>query len=269
LWEKYPSRDTDDWEAVGIFLTGYAFERQGAKPDYRHVAVDVVNGLVAQECSLLDATTAKRVWVSFSKTSGGERLNYANNLLCPQGTYYKRKTGSATTYSKSLIESLQDLPKTGLPANIVAFAKMGLHLDCTADVHHAIQSINGIGSKIASLFLRDVAVIYNAYPVKNRYLLQPVDVWVKRVFDKLTDSRSHDTEMIQQGIVNIAIRINVLPEAVNQGMWYFGSQVADSDYRLSKALSDLAYARALIQEYIYALKREMAAAAILVKVRDV
>lgn len=269
LWERYPSRDTDDWEAVGIFLSGYAFERQGAKPDYHHVAADTVRRLAGEGCSLTDETTAKKVWDTFSKTSGGAKLNFANNPLCPQATYYTRKTGSTLTYSKSLIEFLHDLTEVGLPANIISFAKTGLQLDRTRDVHRGIQDINGIGSKIASLFLRDVAVIYNTFPAKDRYLLQPVDVWVKRVFDKLTDNESHDTETIQQGIVDVATRIDVLPEAVNQGMWYFSSQVADSDYRLSKALSDLSYARALLQEYIRAVNREVTAAATSVKDSDV
>jgi len=262
LWQRYPSRDTDDWEAVGIFLTGYAFERQGAKPDYRHVAADVVTGLARQKCLLTHTSTAQKVWEVFSRTSGGARLNYANNPLCPQATNYTRKTGVATTYSKSLIEFLCDLSESGLPPNIVVFAKEGLHLDRTAYVHRAIQDINGIGSKIASLFLRDISVIYSVFPTKDRYLLQPVDVWVKRVFEKLTHGGSSDNETIQRGIVDLSTRASVLPEAVNQGMWYFSSQVADSEYRLSRAVDDLNYARVLLREYIEAVRQEVAAAVI-------
>jgi len=269
LWQKHSSRDTDDWEAVSIFLTGYAFERQGAKPDYRHVAADVVSGLARQGCPLIHASTAQKVWEVFCKTSGGARLNYANNPLCPQATHYTRKTGAATTYSKSLIEFLRALSKSGLGANIVVFAKTGLQSDYTADVHHAIQDINGIGSKIASLFLRDIAVMYNVFPAKDRHLLQPVDVWVKRAFEKLTPRGRPDIETIQRGIVEEATRTGISPEAVNQGMWYFSSQVADSEYRLSKALSDLGYARSLLREYIKAVKQETAAATILVKGGDV
>jgi len=263
LWQKYSSRDTDDWEAVGLFLTGYAFERQGAKPDYRHVADDVVSELVRQGCPLVHPTTVEKTWEMFRKYSSEVKLNYANNPLCPQATHYTRKTGPATTYSKSLIEFLQDFSASGLPPNIVVFARAGLQLDRTANIHHAIQDINGIGPKIASLFLRDIAVMYKVFPTKDRHLLQPVDVWVKRAFEKLTHHHNPDIETIQRGIIKEAARVGVLPEAVNQGMWYFSSQIADSEYRLSKALDDLGYARALLQGYIGAVRQEATAATVL------
>jgi Holliday junction resolvasome RuvABC DNA-binding subunit len=144
----------------------------------------------------------------------------------------------------------------------VVFAKNGLQLDFTANVQHAIQNINGIGPKIASLFLRDIAVMYNIFPAKDRHLLQPVDVWVKRAFERLTDHHNPDVETIERGIIKEAARINVLPEAINQGMWYFSSQIADSEYRLSEALDDFGYAKVLIQEYIEAIRQEAAAATI-------
>ena len=263
LWQKYSSRDTDDWEAVGLFLTGYAFERQGAKPDYRHVADHVVRELVRQGCLLAHPTTAEKTWKMFRKYSGEVRLNYANNPLCPQMTSYTRKTGSATTYSKSVFEFLNDLLTSGIPPNIVVLAKTGIQLNRTRDVHHALQHINGIGPKIASLFLRDIAVMYNVFPAKDRHLLQPVDVWVKRAFEKLTHHHNLDIETIQRGIIKEAVRVGVLPEAVNQGMWYFSSQIADSEYRLSEALGDIGYANALLQEYIEAVRQEATAATVL------
>ena len=55
---------------------------------------------------------------------------------------------------------------------------------------------------------------------------------------------------------------NVLPEAINQGMWYFSSQIADSEYRLSEALDDFGYAKVLLQEYIEAIRQEATAATI-------
>jgi hypothetical protein len=262
FWQKYPSREIDDWEAIGIFLAGYAFERQGAKPDYRHVATDVINELAHRRRPLTDASTAQLAWNLFCDYLGEAKLNYANNPLCPQGTSYTRKTGSATTYNKSVIEFLHELSRSGLPPNIIVSAKTALQLDRTRDVHHAIQEINGIGSKIASLFLRDVAVMYNVFPTKDRHLLQPVDVWVKRAFKKLTrhkNGNGQDIEMVQRWILEEATREGVRAEVVNEGMWYFSSQIADSDYRLSKALNDLGYARVFLEEHIEAICQEVTA----------
>ncbi len=271
LWQKYPSPETDDWEAIGIFLAGYAFERQGAKPDYRHVATDVISELARQRCPLTHANTVQLAWGLFRDYSGETKLNYANNPLCPQATSYTRKTGPATTCNKSFIEFLHDISRSGLPPNIVVFAKTGLQLDHTRDVHNAIQEINGIGPKIASLFLRDVAVIYNVFPTKDRHLLQPVDVWVKRAFEKITrykSGNSQDIETVQRGILEEATKAGERAEAVNAGMWYFSSQIADSDYRLSKALGDLGYAGVLLEEYIEAIRQEATAAAKLTKSRN-
>jgi len=272
LWQKYPSRETDDWEAVGVFLAGYAFERQGAKPDYRHVATDVINELAQQRSPLTNENTSQLGWDLFCRYSEDAKLNHANNPLCPQATSYMRKTGSATTYNKSVIEFLHGLSTSGFPSNIVAFAKTGLQLDCTKDTHTAIQEINGIGSKIASLFLRDVAVMYNLSPTKDRHLLQPVDVWVKRVFQRLARQQvknEQDVEPVQRWILEGATREGVRAEAVNAGMWYFSSQIADSNYRLSKALDDLGYAEDLLVEYIGAINQEATAAATMAQSRDV
>jgi len=272
LWQKYPSRETDDWEAVGVFLAGYAFERQGAKPDYRHVATDVINELARQRSLLTNENTSQLAWDLFCRYSEEVKLNYANNPLCPQATSYMRKTGSATTYSKSVIEFLHDLSASGLMANIVVFVKTGLQLDRTKDTHTAIQEINGIGSKIASLFLRDVAVMYNLSPTEDKHLLQTVDVWVKRVYEKLARQQIknvQDVEPVQRWILEEATREGVRAEAVNAGMWYFFRQIADSNYRLSKALDDLGYAENLLVEYIGAISQEATAAATMAQSSDV
>jgi hypothetical protein len=217
-WNKYPSRETNDWDAVGLFLAGYAFERQGAKPDYHHIAADVVAELARQRVAFMDKDTPQISWDLFCRLSGKANLNYANNPLCPQSTSYIRKTGSSTTYNKSIIEFLHSLSVSGLTSNIVLFAREGLQLDCTKDVHAAIQDVNGIGSKIASLFLRDVAIVYDLEPSKDRHLLQPVDVWVKRVFEKLASQKAkneQDFEPVQKWIMDEAAKAGVRAEAVN------------------------------------------------------
>jgi|GEM_PF-562328 len=262
LWNKYPSRESDDWEAVGLFLQGYASERQGARPDFRHVAVDVIEELRCQGQLLTNKNTTQLAWDIFCRHLKGQGLNHANNPLCPQGISYERKTGPAITYNKSIMDFLYDISMTGLQPNIVSLAKTGLELDLVDGVHGKIQEINGIGPKIASLFLRDVALFYNLTPSKDRHLLQPVDTWIQRMFEQLTQQRStsvQDTEKIQRWMLQESVRCDVRPEAVNEGTWYFSSQVADSEYRMSKALNDLGYAETLLNEYIEAVHQEVRA----------
>ena len=40
LWNKYQNYQNSIIDSLAIFLEGYAFERQGRRPDYFHVAVD-------------------------------------------------------------------------------------------------------------------------------------------------------------------------------------------------------------------------------------
>ena len=40
-WRKYPDHLSDIWDSLAIFL-GYAFERQGRRPDYSPAAIDAL-----------------------------------------------------------------------------------------------------------------------------------------------------------------------------------------------------------------------------------
>jgi len=269
LWQRYPSRESDDWEAIGLFLDGYAFARQGARPDYSHVAVDVVQELARQGYHLTDKKTAHLAWYNFSSKLNDQKLNHANNPLCPCETSYERKhkgnTFQTVTNKKSVIEFIADTVVTGLPPNIVVLARDGLELDSVKGVHSKIREINGIDSKIASLFLRDVAIFYDMLCFKDRKdrcLLQPVDIWVRRTYEKLMqqgNTSEKDTDKIREWILQESLQVGVRPEAVNEGIWYFSSQVAGSEYRMSNALNDLGYAEALLDQYIQAMRREVLA----------
>lgn len=266
LWQRYPSRESDDWEAIGLFLDGYAFARQGARPDYSHVAVDVIKEFRRRGQPLTDEKTAHLAWNLFSSKLDDQKLNHANNPLCPYGKSYERKykgkPDRTVTNKKSVIEFLADTVVNGLPPNIVVLARAGLELDQVEGVHSRIREINGIDSKIASLFLRDVAIFYDVSRLKDRYLLQPVDIWVRRTYEELMQQQNtseEDTDKIRKWILQESLQVDVRPEAVNEGIWYFSSQVAGSKYRMSKALNDLGYAEALLNEYIEAVRREVRA----------
>lgn len=257
LWQKYSPHEDDDWKALAIFLEGYAFARQGAPANFGHAACDAI-----QECRnagllLTDVNAAQEIWDRFSAILKAN-LNYAVNPLCPGGISYERrykgKTITATTHNMSVVEFLSALAKENKSANIITWAKKGLQEEKTRDIHKALSGINGIGDKIASFFFRDVASFYSISPLKYRYLVQPIDVWIRRISKQLMNLEPVDEE-IAKWIVEEATKDNVTPEAVSQGMWYFGSQIAGSEYRVSKALDNLGYANSLINEHMEALRQ--------------
>jgi hypothetical protein len=57
----------------------------------------------------------------------------------------------------------------------------------------------------------------------------------------------HDRELLQP--VDICAH-SAAPEAANQGLWYFASQIASSEVKLRRALADDEYARALVERYV-------------------
>jgi hypothetical protein len=78
--------------------------------------------------------------------------------------------------------------------------------------------------------MRDVACEFNKIPCssKSRCLLQPIDIWVERAATLLGDMDGQPAKFI----VEHAEREKCSPERVNQGMWYFGAEIARSEQSL-------------------------------------
>jgi hypothetical protein len=239
VWTRYPAPTTSVWDSLGVFLEGYAFERQGSAPDFRAVAADVVAEL------RLFTPSPSQVWQRFQAKLGSRPLNIKNNPLAPKGTSL---TGGSLTSGKSAVELANELATP-----LVQWALLGLNENKTADVHAKIREITGVDYKIASLFLRDVAVRYRVYPSTSRWLLQPIDVWVRRSAALL--GALGDDEAASKFIVQAAQTENYEPETVNQGMWYFGSEIAGSEYRLTQALANLNQAEDLLKRHLRSLTR--------------
>lgn len=232
LWEQYPSCETDTWDALCLFLKGYAFERQGRPPDYGPAAADAIAIVKTKSRDEeLKEEHVSEVWNEFRGLLSANKLNEANNPLCPKGTSYNR--GSKATRKESVLEFLLRISPRGSQLNILMYAKNKLANDQLAELHGEIREINGIGPKIASLFLRDVAIYYGISCSRDRHLLQPIDIWVRRIVRELggpvDDPNKQDAEVgrkAQRWIVEESGRASVNPEKVNQGMWYFATQIA-------------------------------------------
>lgn len=266
LWERYPQRENDTWDSLGLFLEGYAFERQGRRPDYAPAAVDCVMKAkgTGEE---FGKEHVNQLWDEFSRCLGTGKLNEANNPLCPRGKSYNHKRGSRITKKESVLEFLVDMSGSGRTPNIIVYAKSALESDQVKVAHDKIKEINGIGSKIASLFLRDVATFYNVFPSQDRHLLQPIDIWVRRIVKELggpvlnpAEQNAETDDAARRWIVGQSSKASIDPETVNQGMWYFATQIAGSYYRLQKSIHDAGYAKVIIAQHQHALKRAANAA---------
>jgi len=242
--------------ALSQFLFGYAFERQGRSPSYAHIARHVIKSEATRKALWHDEEMPKRAWASFcaklKEIREGARSNPKNNPLCPHGYSYASKNGSIKTTQPSVLEFAQQRLKD-FDFNIVTWARCALNTDQVLAAHNDLRSINGIGPKIASFFLRDVAWCFRIKVNRQRYLLQPVDVWVERMAQQLGPVAK---ARAAAWIVQQSKDAEVMPEAVNAGVWYFGSLIAGSEFRLSLALNDLKYARNLVDEHVKGLRMQ-------------
>jgi hypothetical protein len=261
--KRFENIGTDAWDALAFFLSGYAFERQGRSPSYAHAAEDAIFDLKKEGHKLTDKTIEKKVWERFRKLLHRKGLNEFNNPLSPKGTSFKLKNKKGEvkdleTRGISVVEFVQKLPNR----NLVVWAKKELKKDKADKALERIKRITGVKDKIASLFLRDIAVIYDLH-LKKCDLLQPVDIWVLRIIRIIEGDPSLEAKECPEWIVRKSKGCRKLPEAVNpeavnQGMWYWASQVAKSEYRLEKILeksrSDLDVFANSVREHLSTLQ---------------
>ena len=191
------------------------------------------------------------VFVRNSLTNPAERDSISRIIHSPPSI---RDTKRKEDRTRRLGFRLSNLLKKSIKVKpLVAWAKNGMHDNQTRAIHERLLDITGVGQKIASLFLRDVAIRDKPTRAPDRYLLQPIDIWVRRCVERLNPNRDFKKNdiAIAKWITNHALE----PEAVNQGMWYFANQVVRSEYRLQAALCDLGSARKLLKEHCRSLQR--------------
>lgn len=238
--------ESNPFDSLRYFLWEYAFERQGSSRDFAAVANEVI--LEASEKGKdFSSLKGEKIWNTFTKKLNevSVKPNPACNPLCPQGTKYRNKGNTKTVGQISVIELMlqEKLSNVG----IVSFAKEKLDLDQVEEAHKILNKINGVGPKIASLFLRDVAVRYDYKKISNnKELLQPIDTWIRycartcECDKKLTDNECAD----------FLINGTDEPEKANQGIWYFCTQVAKSSrLRVKRSIEDQKYMKQLIKKH--------------------
>ena len=236
----YPAMDSDWLQGLQFYLHGYAYERQGRSPEYSTAAVEAVGQAVSGDLKKPDSEFPLRAWDAFLQilrlSPDGKGANPLNNPLFPKESAGKE---SAT----SLILRLQNYDYN-LIKTVLALLKGGT----VKTVHTFLCQIRGTGSKINSLFLRDIVLVYNLPIGQDDPLLQPVDIWVRRLTRLLMglqadvpkdekDDYSNDTK-IAETLIDLSKTAAVSPLTLNQGAWYFGAQIAGTKSKLIRYIED-------------------------------
>ena len=112
--------------------------------------------------------------------------------------------------------------------NILGFLIEQIKSKKIAKAYQTLDGIWSIGSKIASLILRDVVYIYKleSYLSKEEYhFLQPIDTWVHNLSKRieLVDKKSIIYTSEAKDITDKCFEFGVNPIHYNQGVWYVGA----------------------------------------------
>jgi hypothetical protein len=93
------------------------------------------------------------------------------------------------------------------------------------------RGIIQVGPKIAAFYLRDLVSLFalDGYVTAEDFaLLQPVDVWVRRLVARLgLASEAAPEETIRASIVEVCDAHSCSPLLFNQGLWYLGTHALD------------------------------------------
>ncbi|MEP0767616.1 MAG: hypothetical protein HRF45_13915 [Fimbriimonadia bacterium] len=222
---------------VRAFLGHYAFSRRGAVGDsYAQIAVQALqNRFPSQEAfeRAMRAAEPPSMWEAMleecerRKKKPNEQLNrwMLDGLLALVHAIYREDdVGNLFHWMRDRV----------------------IQTEQVHTVFDAIVDIRGVGPKIASLLLRDLAWLYRLEdriaPV-DRLLLQPIDGWTRRIADLLSEEVSSETTpdwVIAGKLSKIARRSGVSGVALNMGIQYFGSIEVRIVHHLPRAFATLA-----------------------------
>jgi len=185
--------------------------------------------------------SARHVWARFERQVKEQGKNPLHNPL-----FHERQSCSC------VIDVLRDGNRLH---NVVLDTKSKLQHGEVEEAYLFLREIRGVGPKIASFFLRDVALRYGIEPPTQRGLLQPIDVWIRRFVRSLDQKVPLRDSAVQEWVVDHS----EYPELANAGMWYFGARIAPQKLIYNRALSDPRYARTLAQRFAERMARAVAA----------
>lgn len=112
--------------------------------------------------------------------------------------------------------------------NIVKYTVDKIGKGKIVDIFNTLNKIYCIGDKLASLYLRDIIIIYqlekHLKPGDFQYC-QPIDTWVKQVALKtgIMKSGGEKIENIKTAIIRHCLNANVNPLLFNAGAWLVGA----------------------------------------------
>ncbi len=237
---NYPlEKPKDAIHALLEFVDSYGYERQGSARAYRIIAKRVINKIFGDNISNVTQKDAEVAWYLYKQIAeddfGSLKLNVTHNPLNSDG---------------GVLDRLSERSKN----NIYRYVARLLQTERIEQAHSFISSIRGVGPKITSLYLRDIAYLELNSAKHYHFLLQPIDTWVNQAVEIIL---SHTPEKTlknpsdkQKLIVDLCRDADCSPIDFNQGAWIAGSTIAQDYGTFKDVIEDKKKAKSVIQHRI-------------------
>jgi len=227
----------DGYKALICFVEHYAYERQGAARAYSEIAKKAIKNQFNSSVKSVTLTDAEETWRHYKGIAKSEYNNLGvNSSHNPMNS----DNGILTVMAKRNI------------INLASYVKGLIQNNQTKQAHRLLTSIRGVGAKIASLYLRDIA--YNGKlaesRIKDQCYLQPVDTWIEQALSVIFGNEKPKVlKEKQEIIVKLCKVANVSPISFNQGAWVLGSQIA-GDFKAFQQIAEDHDVKQIINEHI-------------------
>ncbi len=168
----------------------------------------------------------------FANTEAGciERANFAELAIALDAVIVKEKVGKARDIEMllSIFQFVFKLPEK----NLTLFSLGKIRDNRVAEHYRELQRIRQIGPKVASFYLRDLVCVYGINDLvrpEDLKLLQPIDVWLRKVVCKLGIIERDDApeDEVRSNIIDGCPQAGVAAFKFNQGAWYLGKYAFD------------------------------------------
>ncbi len=228
--------------ALLVFVKSYAYERQGRAPAYPKIASECISEYYNNGGSwdIPTEKDAEEIWKKY-KDLAKEKYN-----LVKKGEYNQliSKVNEARNPLNDEGGIIKIIAQEKIK-NIALFVLEKYKENETKFVYNFFVKVRGIGPKISSYYLRDIAdkglkkkLLSNENEITDLFLLQPIDTWVDQVTDIIFGEVIKDRVEKQRKIVALCQSAGVSSINFNQGAWILGNQLAGNFGSLKKILKD-------------------------------
>jgi len=239
--EIFKEQFKDSYQALDCFLSNYAYERQGAAAAYPRIAHECISGRYrnGHQWSVPTKKDAEHLWKDYGKIAAA-RFNLADKV-------------NAKLNPMNEEEGVIDRLASSDVSNIATHTRDLMADGDTAQAYDFMKSIRGVGEKISSFYLRDIAYLadLDESSISDVYLLQPIDTWLEQTLRILFGSNApRSVKEKQRLVVDLCSQSEVSSIAFNQGAWVLGSQIAGEFEPFRRALVNRSFAQDIVKRHI-------------------